>query len=140
MVAINWLCLTIFSMSEISLSDPSHWVIIMKTSLGERPMDLWEGPLSLKIMETLKLWRTNNPSYIPTMLDETTFHEEWQVTKVPLLSYFVRLWGQSFRHDMCVGEGEPMYDQIASFQEKDVHIFITILCQYKCWKYFSELT
>ena len=77
MVAINWLYLTIFPMSEISLSDLSHWVIIMKTSLGERPMDLWEGPLSLKIMETLKLWRTNNPSYIPTMLDETTFHEEW---------------------------------------------------------------
>ena len=37
MVAINGLYLTIFPMSEVSLSDRSHWVIIMRTAL-------WEGP------------------------------------------------------------------------------------------------
>ena len=32
------------------------------------------------------------------------------VFEFPLLSYFLRLWGKSFRHGLCVGEGQPIYD------------------------------
>ena len=39
MVVINWFYLTILSISKVSLSDPSHWVMMTKTSLE----DLWEG-------------------------------------------------------------------------------------------------
>ena len=39
-------------------------------------------------------------------------HWSWKigVFEFPLLSYFFRLWGKSFRHGLCVGEGQPIHD------------------------------
>ena len=34
-MVINWLYVTVFSISNLTLSDPSHWVMIIRTLLEE---------------------------------------------------------------------------------------------------------
>ena len=39
----------------------------------------------------------------------------------------------------CVGEGELIVVTLPVFNEKNVHIYITNLCQFECWEYcFQE--
>ena len=53
-----------------------------------------------------------------TVADGIAFHADWFVTKVLVLLYFFRLWGYFFRHGKCGVEGDPVFNLIASFQEK----------------------
>ena len=59
-----------------------------------------------------------------------TIELEIGIFEFHLLSYFVRLWGYSFKLGMWVEEGEPICDlKIASFQEKK--------CSYLCNRFVS---
>ena len=60
-----------FLISKVILSDPLHWIILIRTSLSTRPMlhfgfmgDLY----SLTMLWDLELWGTHKPSYIPWLL------------------------------------------------------------------------
>ena len=46
--------------------------------------------------------------------------------------------GVSVSDIVCVGDGVSIYDWNSSFQEKNAHVFITISCQFKCYKYFFQ--
>ena len=128
----------------------SHEVIKTRTSLVEGPTLyfgfmgglLWGTPVHITHIQGYpKLSWAYNPSSITcvvveTVSDRTAFHANWLVTKVPLLLYFVRLRDQFFKH--VLGEEEPIYDSFASFQEVNVHIYMTISCQFKCCKYCCQ--
>ena len=59
--------------------------------------------------------------FFPTPLKST----EIGILEVPLISYFVKLSGQSFRHNICKRKrGDQIYNSIVSFQEKEMFIFI----------------
>ena len=82
--------------------DPSHWIMKKGKSLREGPTMYvgFKGDLySLNLCrEEQQLWGTHKTSYISwdvaetTMFDENAFHASCWFTKLPLLSYFVRLW------------------------------------------------
>ena len=79
------------------LSDPSHWMMITKASLGKRPMMYFGfmGDLySLKIWWDLKLWGNYNPSYIP-----------WVVARLIFQTWY------------DVAQGKPIYDRIDKFSK-----------------------
>ena len=52
--------------------------------------------------------------------------------EVPLISYFVKLWGEFFKHSLFAGE-KGTHFMINVFKEKNVHIYITSLCKFK-WR------
>lgn len=66
--------------------------------------------------------------------DETAFCANWLVRANSSWFHILLDSGVSLS-GMVVYMKEPIYDYIYSFQEKNINIYFTILCQYKRWKY-----
>ena len=54
-----------------------------------------------------------------TVSNKTVFHADWCAYKVPLLSYFVGLWGYFFRNGMSEGEGCQFMIKLPVFKKKN---------------------
>ena len=62
--------------------------------------------------------------------------KEIGIFEVALIPYFLKLWRESFRHSMFVGErGHNLWLNCQFSRKINVHIYITILCQFKWRKY-----
>ena len=78
---------------------------------------------------------------VPTFKQVKFFtFQSWEIGifKVLFISYFVRLWWQSFRHSMFLEERRKLnlWLNCQISRKSNVHIQITISYQFKCWKYF----
>ena len=59
-------------------------------------------------------------------------NREIGIFEVPLISYFIKLWRDSLGHSMLVGErGTQFLIKLPVFKKRNVHIYVTILCQFK---------
>ena len=67
------------------------------------------------------------------MSDETAFHANCLLPKCFNFHILSDCGLRPSGMELCVGEGENSL--LNCFQEKNVHIYITILYQFKCWKY-----
>ena len=56
---------------------------------------------------------------------------ETGIFEVPLISFFAKLWGESLGHSVLVGKRAWLKCQFS--RKRNVHTFITILCQFK-WR------